>query len=58
MWMRIAPGRGGALVGKEAVQRAHRKHADFVDQHLSPVAKIAARGGSLKEAWDAVRAIL
>ena len=46
----IAPGRGGALIGKEAVQRALESTLDFVDSTYAPVAKIAARGGSLKEA--------
>ena len=51
----IAPGRGDALVGKDAVARAIDSTRDFVDSTYAPVAKIAARGGSLKEAWDAVR---
>ena len=52
----IAPGRGGALVGKDAVERAIESTRDFVDSTYAPAAKVAARGGSLKEAWDAVRA--
>ncbi len=52
----IAPGRGGALIGKEAVARAIASTRDFVDSTYAPAAKVAARGGSLKEAWDAVRA--
>ncbi|MEM1389048.1 MAG: MBL fold metallo-hydrolase [Pseudomonadota bacterium] len=51
----IAPGRGGALVGKEAVARAIASTRDFVDSTYLPAAKVAARGGSLKDAWDAVR---
>ncbi len=52
----IAPGRGAALVGKVAVERAIESTRDFVDSTYDPVARIAARGGTLKEAWDAVRA--
>jgi glyoxylase-like metal-dependent hydrolase (beta-lactamase superfamily II) len=52
----IAPGRGGALVGKEAVARAIASTRDFVESTYRPAARVAARGGDLKEAWDAVRA--
>ncbi len=52
----IAPGRGAALVGREAVDRAIESTRDFVYSTYDPAAKIAAKGGSLKEAWDAVRA--
>jgi glyoxylase-like metal-dependent hydrolase (beta-lactamase superfamily II) len=52
----IAPGRGGALVGKDAVARAIASTRDFVDSTYDPAARVAARGGTLKEAWDAVRA--
>ncbi|SPF79212.1 Metallo-beta-lactamase type 2 [Aliiroseovarius pelagivivens] len=52
----IAPGRGGALIGKKAVERAIESTRDFVYSTYAPAAKVAARGGSLKEAWDAVRA--
>ncbi len=52
----IAPGRGAALVGRAAVERAIESTRDFVDSTYDPVARIAARGGTLKEAWDAVRA--
>lgn len=52
----IAPGRGDALVGTEMVNKAIENTRDFVESTYRPVAKIAARGGSLKEAWDAVRA--
>ena len=52
----IAPGRGGALIGRDMVAKALDATADFVDSTYRPVAKVAARGGSLKEAWDAVRA--
>ena len=52
----IAPGRGDALIGRDMVTKALDATADFVDSTYRPVAKVAARGGSLKEAWDAVRA--
>ena len=52
----IAPGRGDALIGREMVAKALDATADFVESTYRPVAKVAARGGSLKEAWDAVRA--
>jgi glyoxylase-like metal-dependent hydrolase (beta-lactamase superfamily II) len=52
----IAPGRGDAVVGAEAVNAALDRTKDFVESTFKPVEKIAARGGSLKEAWDAVRA--
>jgi glyoxylase-like metal-dependent hydrolase (beta-lactamase superfamily II) len=52
----IAPGRGDALVGRDMVARALAATADFVDSTYRPVARVAARGGSLKEAWDAARA--
>ncbi|WP_425050971.1 MBL fold metallo-hydrolase [Psychromarinibacter sp. S121] len=52
----IAPGRGDALVGKKMVNAALDSTTDFVKSTYAPVAKVALRGGSLKEAWDAVRA--
>jgi glyoxylase-like metal-dependent hydrolase (beta-lactamase superfamily II) len=52
----IAPGRGDALVGKDMVNRAIESTRDFVDSTYRPAARVAARGGSLKDAWDAVRA--
>jgi glyoxylase-like metal-dependent hydrolase (beta-lactamase superfamily II) len=52
----IAPGRGDALISKESVARAIESTRDFVDSTYAPAARVAARGGSLKEAWDAVRA--
>ncbi len=52
----VAPGRGGALIGREAVARAIASTRDFVASTYAPAAKVAARGGTLKEAWDAVRA--
>ena len=52
----IAPGRGDALVGKEMVGKAIASTRDFVASTYRPAARIAARGGSLRDAWDAVRA--
>lgn len=52
----IAPGRGDAVVGRAAVNGALDRTRDFVESTYRPVARIVARGGSLKEAWDAVRA--
>ncbi|MEL6120487.1 MAG: MBL fold metallo-hydrolase [Pseudomonadota bacterium] len=52
----IAPGRGAALVGQYAVNRAIESTRDFVQSTYEPAAKVAMKGGSLKDAWDAVRA--
>ncbi|MEZ5750777.1 MAG: MBL fold metallo-hydrolase [Paracoccaceae bacterium] len=52
----IAPGRGDALIGEEMVEKAIAATADFVRSTYKPVEKVVARGGTLKEAWDAVRA--
>ena len=52
----IAPGRGDALMGREMVTAAIENTRDFLDSTYRPAARIAARGGPLKEAWDAVRA--
>jgi glyoxylase-like metal-dependent hydrolase (beta-lactamase superfamily II) len=52
----IAPGHGDALVGREMVGKAIANTADFVASTYRPAARVAARGGSLREAWDAVRA--
>ncbi|AHM03205.1 Cyclase [Roseibacterium elongatum DSM 19469] len=52
----IAPGRGDALVGDAMVSAAIASTRDFVESTYAPAARVAARGGSLKEAWDAVRA--
>ena len=53
----VAPGRGEALVGGSVVQEALALTRDFVESTYSPVAKVAARGASLKEAWEACRAV-
>ena len=52
----IAPGRGDALQGREMVDKEIESTRDFVQSTYRPAARVAARGGSLKEAWDAVRA--
>jgi glyoxylase-like metal-dependent hydrolase (beta-lactamase superfamily II) len=52
----IVPGRGEALVGRDMVGRALASTADFLASTYRPAARVAARGGSLKEAWAAVRA--
>ena len=51
----IAPGRGDALIGRDMVDAAIEATRDFVESTYRPAARVAARGGSLKEAWDAVR---
>ena len=52
----IAPGRGDALIGKDMVSAAIESTRDFVSSTYNPVARIAARNGSLSEAMQAVRA--
>ena len=52
----IAPGRGDALIGKDMVNAALDLTQDFLESTYRPAARVAARGGTLKEAWDAVRA--
>ncbi|MFS4436963.1 MBL fold metallo-hydrolase [Paracoccaceae bacterium GXU_MW_L88] len=52
----IAPGRGDALVGQEMVNKALDNTADFIRSTFDPARRVAQRGGSLKDAWDAVRA--
>lgn len=51
----IAPGRGDALIGAEMVDAALESTRDFVDSTYRPAQRVAARGGSLKDAWEAVR---
>ncbi|MGH1453825.1 MAG: MBL fold metallo-hydrolase [Paracoccaceae bacterium] len=53
----IAPGRGDALVGKQMVNAAIENTRDFVASTYAPVARVAARNGTLKEAWDACREV-
>jgi glyoxylase-like metal-dependent hydrolase (beta-lactamase superfamily II) len=43
-------------IGRDAVNGALDRTRDFVDSTYRPVARIAARNGTLKEAWDACRA--
>jgi len=52
----IAPGRGDALVGADKVAEACELTRDFIASTYRPVAAVAARGGTLKDAWDACRA--
>lgn len=52
----IAPGRGDALTGTDQVNTAIESTRDFLDSTWRPAARVAARGGSLKDAWEAVRA--
>jgi len=51
----IAPGRGDALVGTDSVNAAIEGTRDFLQSTWQPAARVASRGGSLKDAWDAVR---
>ncbi len=53
----IAPGRGAALVGAKMVAESLSQTADFVNSTYLPAERVAARGGDLKEAWNAVRAV-
>jgi glyoxylase-like metal-dependent hydrolase (beta-lactamase superfamily II) len=53
----IAPGRGDALMGQGRVNEALGNTADFVSSTYASVARVAQRGGSLKEAFDACRAV-
>lgn len=52
----IAPGRGDALIGTDKVEEALALTAEFLASTYLPAARVAARGGTLKDAWDAVRA--
>ncbi|WP_109310898.1 MBL fold metallo-hydrolase [Ruegeria sp. AU67] len=51
----IAPGRGDALLGKDMVEAAIESTRDFVESTYRPAARVAASGGTLKDAWEAVR---
>ena len=53
----IAPGRGDALVGRAAVDEAIELTRDFVNSTYKPVERVAAKNGTLKDAWDAVREV-
>jgi glyoxylase-like metal-dependent hydrolase (beta-lactamase superfamily II) len=52
----LSPGRGDALVGEAKVAEAIALTRDFLASTFEPVARVAARGGSLRQAWDACRA--
>ncbi|HEX7390908.1 MAG TPA: MBL fold metallo-hydrolase, partial [Acidiphilium sp.] len=52
----LAPGRGGAVIGADMVEKALWLTRDFIKSTYRPVAAVAARGGSLKEAMAACRA--
>ena len=52
----IVPGRGDALVGPERVNEAIDLTADFLRSTYDPVARVALRGGDLREAMAACRA--
>jgi len=51
----VAPGRGDALVGREAVEAALDSTAAFLKDTFTSVQRVAARGGTLKEAFAACR---
>ncbi len=51
----IAPGRGDALDTSDRVKAGLECTREFIDATYAPVTMVAARGGSLKEAWDGVR---
>jgi glyoxylase-like metal-dependent hydrolase (beta-lactamase superfamily II) len=53
----IAPGRGEALLGRAKVEEALELTADFVTSTYRSVARVALRGGSLKEAMAACREV-
>ncbi len=53
----IAPGRGDALMGREKVDEAVALTRDFLESTYAPVEKVVARGGTLREAFEAVRAV-
>lgn len=51
----LVPGRGEALVGADKVQEAIGLTRDFLVSTYEPVARVAHRGGTLKEAMAACR---
>jgi hypothetical protein len=55
--LRQPPGRGDALRGEEKVLEALEFTQDFLDSTYRPVAEVAARGGTLKEAFEACRRV-
>lgn len=52
----IAPGRGDALLGRDRVHAAIQSTRSFIADTYRPAAQVAENGGSLKDAWQAVRA--
>ncbi len=52
----LVPGRGDALVGTDMVAAAIATTRDFLDSIYRPAAAVAARGGTLQEAFVSVRA--
>jgi glyoxylase-like metal-dependent hydrolase (beta-lactamase superfamily II) len=52
----LVPGRGAALGSAAEVTAACDKTADFIRRTYDPAAKVALKGGTLKQAWEAVRA--
>jgi len=53
----IAPGRGDALVGQSMDNAALDSTSDFVTSTYRSVARVATGGGSLKDAFEACRAV-
>ncbi len=51
----IAPGRGDALGSPELVAAGLDGTREFLEGTYRPAQRVAAAGGSLKQAWDAVR---
>jgi len=51
----IAPGRGDALQGRAMVETALDSTAEFLRATYDPVARVAVRGGSLRDAFAACR---
>lgn len=52
----LMPGRGDALARRDQVMEAIALTSEFLDDTYTSVARVAARGGSLKEAMAACRA--
>ena len=53
----IAPGRGDALTGRDAVATALKSTREFLADTYEPVARVALRGGDLAEAYAACREV-
>ncbi|QCI64161.1 MBL fold metallo-hydrolase [Phreatobacter stygius] len=54
----IVPGRGSAVVGEDKVRAAFASTRDFLTTLYGSVSKSAARGLSLKQSFDACRAVM